>query len=599
MNKIKQRNEIDSKYKWSLDLVYPTRESLGKDIKEVKEKTKELKKLEGHILDSDNNLLKALDLYMMISRINSKLYVYANMKFHEDTRVNEYQVLTVEIDNLLSKINEELAFINPELLSSSYDLVKEYIKKNKNLERYSFYLEDLYRTKEHVLPKEQEELLARFEDVLSSSSDIFDMINNTDITFGKIKDESGKSAVLTNSNYSKYLESSDRRVRKDAFKKLYKSYISLKNTCAKCLASDIKTDTKVSETRGYKSVLEMSLFYDNISSKLYDKLTSEVSNGLNTVYKYIDVRKEVLGLDKVHMYDLYTPLVKEVNNSYTFEEAKEIVLKALEPLGEEYHNLLLKAFDERWIDVYYNEGKKTGAYSWGSYDTKPYLLLNYEGTLNDVSTLAHELGHSIHSYYSNHNNEYHDSSYPIFLAEIASTVNEMLLNRYLYKNAKTKEEKLFYLNDLLDSFRTTLIRQTMFAEFEKITHDKEKKGIVLTEEEFSKIYLKLNKKYYGKNICHDKEIKYEWMRIPHFYTSFYVYKYATGISIATKIVSDILNNKNNAKENYIEFLKSGGNNYPLEILKKVNIDIVNDDTIESAMKVFNDTLEEFIKVLNS
>ncbi len=599
MNKIKQRNEIDSKYKWSLDLVYPTRESLEKDIKEVKEKTKELKKLEGHILDSDNNLLKALDLYMMISRINSKLYVYANMKFHEDTRVNEYQVLTVEIDNLLSKINEELAFINPELLSSSYDLVKEYIKKNKNLERYSFYLEDLYRTKEHVLPKEQEELLARFEDVLSSSSDIFDMINNTDITFGKIKDESGKSVVLTNSNYSKYLESSDRRVRKDAFKKLYKSYISLKNTCAKCLASDIKTNTKVSETRGYKSVLEMSLFYDNISSKLYDKLISEVSNGLNTVYKYIDVRKEVLGLDKVHMYDLYTPLVKEVNNSYTYEEAKEIVLKALEPLGEEYHNLLLKAFDERWIDVYYNEGKRTGAYSWGSYDTKPYLLLNYEGTLNDVSTLAHELGHSIHSYYSNHNNEYHDSSYPIFLAEIASTVNEMLLNRYLYKNAKTKEEKLFYLNDLLDSFRTTLIRQTMFAEFEKITHDKEKKGIVLTEEEFSKIYLKLNKKYYGKNICHDKEIKYEWMRIPHFYTSFYVYKYATGISIATKIVSDILNNKNNAKENYIEFLKSGGNNYPLEILKKVNIDIVNDDTIESAMKVFNDTLEEFIKVLNS
>ena len=599
MDKIKQRNEIDSKYKWSLDLVYPTRESLEKDIKEVKEKTKELKKLEGHILDSDNNLLKALDLYMMISRINSKLYVYANMKFHEDTRVNEYQVLTVEIDNLLSKINEDLAFINPELLSSSYDLVKEYIKKNKNLERYSFYLEDLYRTKEHVLPKEQEELLARFEDVLSSGSDIFDMINNTDITFGKIKDESGKSVVLTNSNYSKYLESSDRRVRKDAFKKLYKSYISLKNTCAKCLASDIKTDTKVSETRGYKSVLEMSLFYDNISSKLYDKLISEVSNGLNTVYKYIDVRKEVLGLDKVHMYDLYTPLVKEVNNSYTYEEAKEIVLKALEPLGEEYHSLLLKAFDERWIDVYYNEGKRTGAYSWGSYDTKPYLLLNYEGTLNDVSTLAHELGHSIHSYYSNHNNEYHDSSYPIFLAEIASTVNEMLLNRYLYKNAKIKEEKLFYLNDLLDSFRTTLIRQTMFAEFEKIIHDKEKKGIVLTEEEFSKIYLKLNKKYYGKNICHDKEIKYEWMRIPHFYTSFYVYKYATGISVATKIVSDILNNKNNAKENYIEFLKSGGNNYPLEILKKVNIDIVNDDTIESAMKVFNDTLEEFIKVLNS
>lgn len=599
MNKIKQRDEIDSKYKWSLDLVYPTKLDLEKDIKEVKEKTKQLKKLEGHILESDKNLLQTLDLYMTISRINSKLYVYANMKYHEDTRVNEYQILTVEIDNLLSKINEELAFVSPELLSGDYNLVKEYLKKNKSLQKYSFYLEDLYRSKNHILPKEQEELLARFEDVLSSGSDIFDKINNTDIKFGKIKDENGKTVVLTNSNYSRYLESTDRNVRKSAFKKLYKSYIELKNTCAKCLASDIKTDTKVSETRGYKSVLEMSLFYDNISPKLYDKLLKEVGDNLNTVYKYIDVRKDVLNLDKVHMYDLYTPLVKEVNNSYTYEEAKEIVLKALEPLGEEYHNLLLKAFDEKWIDVYYNEGKKTGAYSWGSYDTKPYLLLNYEGTLNDVSTLAHELGHSIHSYYSNHNQEYHDSSYPIFLAEIASTVNEMLLNRYLYKNAITKEEKLFYLNDLLDSFRTTLIRQTMFAEFEKITHEKEQKGIVLTEEEFSKIYLKLNKKYYGKNICHDKEIKYEWMRIPHFYTSFYVYKYATGISVATRIVSDMLNKKENAKENYLEFLKSGGSNYPLEILKKVNIDIINDDTIESAMKVFNDTLEEFIKVLNS
>lgn len=599
MDKIRQRSEIDNKYKWSLDEVYKSEEELNSDIKLVKEKTKELKKLKNHLLDNPDNLLKALELYMDISRLNSKLFVYANMKCHEDTRVNTYQVLTAKIDNLLSEINEELAFFNPELLEKDYSLVLEYIKKNKKLEKYSFYLEDLYRAKEHILPVKEEELLARFDDVFGTGSDVFDKINNTDIKFGKIKDENGKSVILNTSNYSKYLESSDRKVRRSAFKKLYKSYIDLKNTCAKCLASDIKVDTLVAKTRGYKSVLEMSLFSDNISSKLYDKLINEVSNGLSTVHKYMDVRKDVLNLDKVHMYDLYNPLVKGVNNSYTFEEAKEIVLKALEPLGEEYHNILLKAFDERWIDVYYNEGKKSGAYSWGSYDTKPYLLLNYEGTLNDVSTLAHELGHSVHSYYSNKTQEYHNSSYPIFLAEIASTVNEMLLNRYLYQNAKTKEEKLFYLNDLLDSFRTTLIRQTMFAEFEKITHEKEQKGVILTEEEFSKIYLKLNKKYYGKNIVHDKEIKYEWMRIPHFYTSFYVYKYATGISVAARIVSDILSNKEDAKENYLLFLKSGGNNYPLEILKKVNIDIVNDDTIESAMKMFNDTLEEFIKVLNS
>ncbi len=599
MSKIKQRDEIDNSYKWDLSSIYNTDVEVKNDIKQVNDLTKELKKLQNHLLDNTNNLDSALQIYMQIGMITSKLYVYANMKSHEDTRISKNLVLVDEIESLLSYTNEQSAFFTTELLNNDYDLVLSYIKENTNLEKYSFYLEDLFRMKKHILLLEQEELLARLEEILGSASSIFDKINNTDISFGTFKDENNNNVVLNNSNYGKYLESYDQRVRRTVFKKLYKSYIGLKNTCAKCLSSDIKTDRIVAKTRGFDSVLQMSLYNDNIDPKLYDKLINSVTERVDIVHKYIDIRKQVLGIDKIHMYDLYVPLVRKVKNNYSYEEAKEIVLEALKPLGEEYQQLLIKAFDDKWIDVYYNEGKKTGAYSWGSYGTKPFLLLNYENTLNDVSTLAHELGHSMHSYYSNNNQEYHDSAYPIFLAEIASTVNEMLLNRYLYNKAKTKEKKLFYLNDLLDSFRTTLIRQTMFAEFEKIVHDKDAKGMVLTEEEFSKIYLKLNKKYYDKNIIHDKEIKYEWMRIPHFYNSFYVYKYATGISIATKIVSDILNNKPNAVINYLEFLKSGGSNYPLEILKSVGIDIIEDDTISKAMDVFSDTLEEFIKVLNN
>ncbi len=599
MKNVKQRKEIEAKYKWDIESIYSTKQEVVNDMKKAKKLANELKKMEGHILSSAKKLEKALDLVNDLSRLNSKLVTYVKMKNDEDTRVNENKIILGKVENLINSIGEQLSFYTPELLSKDYELILKYIKENNNLKKYQFYLEDIYRIKKHVLSADKEELISKMEEIFEAPSNIFGNINNTDIKFSKFKDEEGNIITLNQSNYAKYIESYDRDIRKSVFKKLYKGYSSLKNTFAKCLSSDIKVDTVTANIRGYKTVLDMSLYQDNIDPKLYDKLIKNVSDRLNIVHKYIEIRKKILNFDKIHMYDLYVPLVKKVNKSYSYEDAQKMVIEALEPLGKDYKLLLEKAFKERWIDVYFNEGKKVGAYSGGSYDTKPFLLINFEGTLNNVSILAHELGHSIHSYYSNNNQDYHDATYPIFLAEIASTVNEMFLNKYLYNNAKTKEEKLYYLNDLLDSFRSTLVRQTMFAEFEKITHDKVENNEILTADEFCKIYLKLNKKYYGENIVHDKEIKYEWVRIPHFYSSFYVYKYATGIAIAAKIVKDILNKKENALDNYLTFLKSGGSDYPLNILKKVGIDILNDDTINEALNLYEETLNEFIKVLES
>ncbi|HPE14716.1 MAG TPA: oligoendopeptidase F [Bacilli bacterium] len=595
MNNLK-REEVEDAYKWDVDKIYQG-DGFKNDIAEVIKSTEYLMKYKGVVLKNANNLLESLELDLKISKMISKLYVYTVMLSNEDMTNNKNLSLVGEIDQLITTTNEKTAFFQTELLSGEYNLVLKYLSENTKLKKYSFYFEDLFRSKKHILPLAEEELIARLNEILDAPSDIFDLLNNSDITFSKFKDETGNIVTLNHSNYSKYIESYDRRVRKTVFKKLYKSYTSLKNTITKCLVDNIKVDYFISKTRKYDSPLQMSLYNNNIDPKLYDKLIKTVNNRIDLSYKYISLRKDILKLDKIHMYDLYVPLVKDINKKYSFDEAKDIVIKALSPLGDKYINDLKQAFSNSWIDIYYNLGKKSGAYSWGSYDTKPYLLLNYEGTLNSVSTLAHELGHSMHSYYSNHTQEYQYSGYSIFLAEIASTVNEILLNKYLYSKSTSKEEKLMYLNDLLESFRATLFRQTMFAEFEKLLYEKEQKEI-LTEESIAKLYLKLNKKYYGKNIVHDKEIKYEWMRIPHFYTSFYVYQYATGIAVATRIASDILGKKEGALENYLKFLKSGSSNYPLEILKKCGIDILNDDTIDKALDVFEETLNEFIKIYN-
>ena len=587
------RENIDNKYKWDLSLIYKNEEELNIDINKLNNMVEEFILFENHVMDSSKTLYESNKLYNDIARLSNKIYTYAYLKYDEDMGVSKNKVLLGKIEKLISEISTKISFYIPEVLSYDYSLVKKYIDENKLLEESRFSFESLFRIKEHILDKDKENMLSSLEEIFNIPSNTFDMIDNVDIKLDPIT-KNGKKIELNTSNYSIYIKDEDRNVRKDAFNSLYKYYKSFINTISAVYFGNVKKDNYLANVGHYNSALEEELFDDNISVGLYDKLINTVNSNLDLLHKYIELRKEVLNLDEIHMYDLYVPLVKNYEKTWTFEEAKELILKALSPLGETYIKDLNNLFNSNCIDVYYNNNKKSGAYSSGTYDTLPYVLLNYEGNFNDVSTIAHEMGHSMHSYYSNANNTFEDSSYPIFLAEIASTVNEVLLNKYMYEHSDKKDEKLFFLNNLLETIRTTLYRQTMFAEFEKITHEKEKNNEVLTSEVLNDIYYDLNTKYFSNAIV-DDNIKYEWARIPHFYTSFYVYKYATGISVALSIVSDILNNKPNALDNYLLFLKSGGSNYPLEILKKCGIDIVNDDTIEKALQVFNDTLEDFIR----
>ena len=593
----KQRKEISDKYKWDLSKVYSSSDEVKADIKKLKTMVDDYLKYKGKITSSSDMLLKATDDYFALARILDKLIVYSHMKFDEDKGVSENESLMGIVDKFADEVSEKLAFYTPEVLSADYDKIKKFIAGNESLEKYSFMFEDLFREKRHILPLEQEEMMARLGEVLSNPENTFRVLDDVNLKFDDITDENGNKVVLNNSNYSNYLKSEDRNVRKEAFESLYKSYSNYKNTFASLLRGNVKSNFFVSNTRKYNSPLEMSLYSDNIDKKLYTSLIEKVHNNLDIMEEYMRVRKDILGILDVHMYDVYAPLVKNISRNYTFEEAKDLVLKALEPLGEVYINDLKGLFDSNCIDVYNNLNKRSGAYSWGCYDTLPYVLLNFEGKFYDVSTIAHELGHSMHSLYSTKYQDYHDHGYPIFLAEIASTVNEILLNKYCSLHAESKEEKAYYLNNLLENFRTTLVRQTMFAEFELMIHDLEANGEVLTDELLCNTYLKLNKKYFTDEAISDDLIKFEWARIPHFYTSFYVYKYATGISVASRIVSDILSGKEGALDNYMKFLASGGSDYPLEILKKVDIDIENDDTIDKALDMFRETLKEFEEIM--
>lgn len=593
----KNRSEIDNKYKWDLSKIYQDPDLLEKDKQEILKLKDQLVAMRGSLTANATNLLKAIDLYYAIMRILDKMVVYTNMKFHEDMDNNASKVLVGKVDKLASEISADLSFFTPEVLKCDYQEITKFLSENQELKKYQHMLEDLYREKKYVLDEKEEKLLSTLQEAFQVPSNVFDLLNDVDMTFEDIKDEEGNIISVTESNYSSLVKSSSRRVRHDAYYSLYNGYKKLKNTFSATLAGNVKVDSLIAKIRGYDSVLQMSLYGDNIDLSLYDHLLKAV-NSSKVMDKYLALRKEVLGLDELHMYDMYAPLVKEYNKKYTYEEAKEMVLEALKPLGEDYITHLKELFDEGAIDVFPNKNKRSGAYSWGSYDTMPYVLLNFVGTFSDVSTIAHECGHAMHSYYSDHNQEYHNASYTIFLAEIASTVNEILLNHYALNKACKKEEKLFFLNNLLELYRTTFIRQAMFAEFEKEIYAKEQNGEILTEEVFTSCYKDLNDKYY-KGVVDDDLIRYEAFRIPHFYTSFYVYKYATGIAVSSKIATNILNNESNALENYLTFLKSGSSDYSLNILKKVGIDLVNDTTLDDILKEFDKLIEEFKEIYRS
>lgn len=588
---VKVRAEIDDKYKWNLEKMVEEK-SYDELYQEVMEKKDTIQSMQGYIMDSSASLLIYLKASDELDRALEQIYVYAHMLCDEDTTNTEAQELKMKTEKLNDEVNEALAFVRPEILNCSYDKVLGYIKENKELEEYRFALESIFRYQKHTLSKEEEAIVAAASNAFGACNDVFYNLDNADIYLGMIKDENMEEVELTNSNYGYYVGSNDRRVREEAFKAMYKYFGDFKNTIAATLKGQIKENFFYSKVRNYDSPLKMSLFHDNIDISVYHNLIDTIHDHLDSMYDYMKLRKQILGYEEMHMYDIYADLIKDKPKEIPFETGKQIVLEALKPLGKEYINDLQRAFSEKWIDIYPNRGKKSGAYSWGTYDSYPYLSLNYDNRIDSVSTMAHEVGHSMHSYYSNKNQNFVNHGYPIFLAEIASTVNEVLLNDYLYRNAKTKEEKILYLTEFLEKVRTTIYRQTMFAEFEMLMHEKESNGIPLTEQEFSNTYYELNKLYYGPDVISDNEIRYEWARIPHFYHSFYVYKYATGLSSAIAIAYDILNDVKGARERYLEFLSSGGSDYPLEILKRAGVDMTTKEPILKALTVFEQKLQE-------
>ena len=593
----KKRSELAEADKWDLGAIYATDEDWEKDFKKVKELTEQLKGFEGKLKESGADLLAGLKLIDQISEILGRVFVYAKMKLDEDNTNSIYQALTDRAYSLSVFENSITAFVLPEILAIPAERLANFLQAEPGLKLYQHYLDEILRMKEHILPAEQEQLLAKAGELAQAPDTIFGMLNNADIKFPIIKNEEDEEVELTKGRYIQFMESSNRRVRQEAFNALYNTYKGLKNTYAATLNANVKKNIFFANVRKYPSALEASLFEDNVSAEVYNQLISTIHKNIDLMHRYVAIRKKLLGLTELHMYDLYTPIVKETKIKVTYDKAKQQVLEGLAPLGEEYGALLQKAYTSRWIDVYENEGKTSGAYSWGSYGTSPYILLNYQDNVKDMFTLAHELGHSLHSYYSHENQPYVYSSYKIFVAEVASTLNEALLMDHLLKITTDKNEKLYYLNYYLEQFRTTVYRQAMFAEFEKLIHQQVEKGEALTADLLNKLYRDLNVTYYGEEIVVDELIDYEWARIPHLYMNFYVYKYATGFSAAVSLAKQILTEGEPAVQRYMEFLKSGGSNYPIKLLQKAGVDMNTAEPIQSALEVFREALEQMESLL--
>ena len=591
-----ERSTIENKFKWTIDEMYPNEESIEKDIQKVKELIEEVKRYKGILADSEENIFKALNISEEASRILQNLYVYTHMKSHEDTRINKNQSNATKIDMLSTELSMATSYMVPEIIAMDNEKLENYLKTER-LSHYKKYVDDILRLKPHTLNEREEELLASVADLSGVPENVYDMLSFADLKFPEIEDENGEKVRVTHSNFSLFLKSKDARVRKDAFEAMYGIYGQYKNTFASTLYGGIKSEIFYAKTRKYESALQGSLFQDNVSVNVYNNLIDAVHENLDTLNDYIDLKKKFLGLDKINMYDLYVPLTENFDMEISYEKAQKIILEALKPLGEEYLENVKKAFAEGWIDVYGNEGKQGGAYSWGSYDSKSYILMSYKDDLNSLFTLIHEMGHSMHSFYSKNNQPYLYSGYKIFVAEVASTLNELLLINYLLKNAESKEERVYLLNYYLEQFRTTVYRQTMFAEFEKICHGKVEEGEPLTAEDFNNIYYDLNKKYYGESCDVNEEIALEWARIPHFYSNFYVYKYATGFSAASALSKQILEEGESAVSRYKEFLKSGGSEFPLDQLRKAGIDMEKKESVDEALHVFKDLVKQLEKEL--
>ena len=583
---------MEKKYTWATEEIFENVKEWQKAFDEVKSQIN-FDQFKGKLGDAESfyNCMKAQE---KVGRVIDKLSVYAMMKHDENTKNSEMDALLSKVTALGVAYGESTAFFLPELTSLDEKVLKGFIE-NPKLSEYDYMLKCVLKEKAHVLSENEERLMSLSGDPLSSFRDIFTKIDNADLPLGSVTHK-GKRIPLSHGSYSVMLHGEDRELREKAFKKYYKAYLSLINVISATYYGNVKKGVFSAKARNYPSVLDKALMGEDVPREVYDNLISTVHDALPSLHKYIAEKKKLLGLDKMYMYDMYVPTIAGTEMQLEYEEAYDLVVKGLAPLGDEYKELLLKAKNERWIDVYEGDGKRSGAYSVAVYDTHPYVLLNYQKTTHDVFTIAHEMGHSIHSYFTNRTQPYSKADYKIFVAEVASTVNEVLLIRYLLKSEKDKKLKKYLLSYLLEMIRTTLFRQTQFAEFEQFAHQTVESGEPLTKENMSEKYLELNKKYYGDAVISDGYIKYEWARIPHFYRAFYVYKYATGIISALAIADRILSEGQPAVDDYFNFLSSGGKDGPVELLKIAGVDLTKKQPFISAFKVFDDTLEEFIKL---
>lgn len=590
-----KRSEISDEYKWSVKDLYSSDELWNNDYEKALKSTLEKSSFEGCVMDSADTLADALSESEKDDYITERLYVYAFMRYYEDTSDGTYQQMSGKAQMLAVKMSEKYSFLVPEIMAADDDKVARFLDSDK-IKPYRHLLCDMLAKKEHTCSQKEEKLLAMASQMADSPSDIFSKFNNADVKFGKVHDEHGDEKELTSAGFSVFMESRDRNVRKEAFYALYRQYKSYINTLAASYYGNVKQAVFFANARNYESTLQMYLSGSFIPESVYTNLIDTVNNNLDKMHDYVSLRKKTLGVDELHFYDIYAPLTSDYTVKVSYENAKETVLDALKILGDDYVSQVKKGYESGWVDVYENDGKRSGAFSWGAYGTHPYIFLNYTETLNDIFTLIHETGHAMHTYYSNETQPYTYAGYKIFVAEVASTCNEVILIDYLLKHSRSDEEKKYLYGHYLEQFKGTLFRQTMFAEFEMITHRMAQDGEVLNAESLCGTYKKLNEKYFGKDMVIDEEIAYEWARIPHFYTPFYVYQYATGFSAAVAIATKIINGDKEVLHGYREFLKGGSSMHPIELLSLCKIDMSKPDVIQDALNVFGSLIEDFKKI---
>lgn len=596
MNKIKDRSEIDNIYKWDLSKIYKSDKEFLNEIKNIEKELPNLLKYKDTMLNSGKDLYDALNNLFEVSRIIEKIYTYAHLKNDENISLSSSIELMNKAETIYIKFNQAISYFSPKLLSVDYKKIEKMYNEYPKLKEYQRYLEIEFRYQDYKLSELEEKLISDLSKTFSDNEDIFSSLTDSDIDFGTIKDEDNKEVQLTNTNYSIYVKSSNRRVRQEAFLKLYGTYERYKTTLSKLLEGEVEQTSTFNKIRGYKSSLDAAMYKDELNSKVFNSLVESVSNGFDPLFRYFRLKKEILGLDELHIYDTYADIIPTYNKKYSYDDAKKLIKDTLSVFGEDYLKNIDKAFNENWIDVMPNTGKRGGAYSGGCFDTNPYILTNFQGEFNDVSTLIHELGHSMHSYYSRNNNSYQNADYSIVVAEVASTVNELLLAKHVLKTSNDDQEKLYILDRLISLFKGTIYRQTMYEEFEKFLFDKVENEESLTSDVLAEKFYELNKKYYGKDVVLDDVIKYEWGRMPHLYYNFYMYKYATGLSAACQIVNQILDGKKDAVNNYLKFLSTGGTLPPNEELKINGVDLTKKEVCDNAIKMFSEIVDEFEKL---